>query len=52
MHGGVNEIEDLQVVASRELREEASVVSVKFLGEVLHILYFVPNGGLKDMYMA
>ncbi len=52
MQGGVNEIEDFQAAASRELREEASVVLVKFLGEVLHILYFVPSGGLKDMYMV
>jgi 8-oxo-dGTP pyrophosphatase MutT (NUDIX family) len=48
--GGVNEGEDPQVAASRELREETGVVSAKFLGEVLHILYFVPSGGLKDMY--
>jgi 8-oxo-dGTP pyrophosphatase MutT (NUDIX family) len=49
--GGVNEGEDPQVAACRELREETGVVSAKFLGEVLlHILYFVPSGGLKDLY--
>jgi ADP-ribose pyrophosphatase YjhB (NUDIX family) len=50
VQGGVNEGEDPQAAASRELREETGVVSAKFLGEVLHILYFVPSGGLKDMY--
>ncbi len=51
MQGGVNEGEDPQVAACRELREETGVVSAKFLGEVLlHILYFVPSGGLKDLY--
>jgi 8-oxo-dGTP pyrophosphatase MutT (NUDIX family) len=32
--GGVNEGEDPQAAASRELREETGVVSAKFLGEV------------------
>jgi hypothetical protein len=32
--------------------KEVGVVSAKFLGEVLHILYFVPSGGLMDMYMV
>jgi hypothetical protein len=32
--GGVNEGEDPQVAACRELREETGVVSAKFLGEV------------------
>ncbi len=52
MQGGVNEGGDLQANATMELREEACVASVKFFGEISHILYFMPIGGLKDMYMV